>query len=59
MHVYHTFGSRTSTWFDFRPRLRPVIVVELPSNEHPPDLLRARTNGVQACVPEEPPSRIL
>jgi len=59
MHVYHTFGSRTNTLFRFRSRLRPVVVVELPSNEHPPYLLRACANGVQTCISEEPPSGTL
>ena len=43
----------------YRPHLWLVVVVELPTNEHPPDLLRARANSVEASISEESPSWIL
>ena len=42
-----------------RPRLRPVVTVELPPNEHSPDLLRACTNGIQTSITKESPGWVL
>ena len=51
--------SRISTSLYFQKRLRLVVVVELPSNQHTPNLLRARTNGIQAGISKEPSSWVL
>jgi hypothetical protein len=55
----NVLDSRISTSPYFQKRLRLVVVVELPSNQHSPNFLRACANGIQASISKEPSSWVL